>query len=169
MTYDWQGFAEHANIFEKIAEALTKIGQTLEHVKAYSELYPPSLIIPALGPLYGYVIAFLKKAVKWYTMSPWKRAWKAVAEPFDVGYQHTVLRIEMHTKYLEGMASVAEKVEIRGITQYLQSLLAKFAEFSARQVTMEGKVDDLVQTSAGEQSKTWYFWSVTDSPQAHTR
>lgn len=141
---------EHTRIFEKLAEALTTIGQSLERVKVYSQLYPPGLIIPALGPLYGYVIAFLKKAVQWYRMSSWKRVWKAVTEPFDVAYKQTVHLIENHTKYLDGMAQVAEKIEIRGITQRLQLMLTKLAEFSAWQISMEGKVDDLMQTSAGE-------------------
>ncbi|KIW81989.1 hypothetical protein Z517_05015 [Fonsecaea pedrosoi CBS 271.37] len=151
------GAIDHARLFAKIAEALTLVGESLQRVTVYSKLYSPAEILPTIARLYGHVILFLMKAVKWYKKSSWWRALKSVSEPYDIGYKETVDQIKACTASLDTVADSAAKVELRGVTlmqtqsvtslnavdSKLEWLHGAFAKSVSQLALVEGKIDSL--------------------------
>jgi hypothetical protein len=159
LSTDEQGVIDSARLFAKIAEALTFVGESLQRVEVYSKLYSPSEILPTIARLYGHIMLFLKKAVKWYKKSSWWRAFKSVSEPYDIGYKETVDQIKACTESLDTVADSAAKVELRGVTLMqtqsvtslnavdgkLQRLQDVFTKSVSQLASVEGKLDGLFQ------------------------
>ncbi|KIW32722.1 uncharacterized protein PV07_04250 [Cladophialophora immunda] len=111
------GVIEHAKLFSEISEALILIGDALAQADFNSKLYPISSISAAVSRLYVYIILFLQKAVKWYTMGRARRWVNAVFEPYDIGYKSTVEKIQKCIASLKDTANSAAHAELRGITK----------------------------------------------------
>jgi hypothetical protein len=96
-----------------------------------SKLYPTSFMETAVAKLYLYIIVFLQKAIKWYTMGRARRCINAVFEPYDIGYKSTVQKIEKCIASLKDTANEAAHAELRGVSQsqkYLQDTLESMNE-----------------------------------------
>lgn len=124
-----KGVIDHARLFAKIAEALTIIGESIERAELYSKIYSPDVVLPILARLYGHVLLFLQKAVKWYTGGPLRRMFKSVSDPYEIGYKNTVDEIKLCTASLDSVADSAAKVELRRVTISLQDLDSRLSHF----------------------------------------
>ncbi|OAP55322.1 hypothetical protein AYL99_10295 [Fonsecaea erecta] len=111
------GVIEHAKLFSEISEVLILVGDALAQADFTSKLYPTSFIATAISNLYTYIIIFLQKAVKWYTMSRAHRWVNAIFEPYDIGHKGTVQKIQKCIASLKDTANDAAHAELRGVSQ----------------------------------------------------
>ncbi|KAJ9633991.1 hypothetical protein H2204_006538 [Knufia peltigerae] len=111
------GVIEHAKLFTEISEALVLVGKALAQADFNSKLYPTRFIRTAISSLYTYIIMFLRKAVKWYTMGRARRWVNAVFEPYDIGHKATVQKIQKCIASLKDTANDAAHAELRGVSQ----------------------------------------------------
>ncbi|ETN41066.1 uncharacterized protein HMPREF1541_03001 [Cyphellophora europaea CBS 101466] len=182
MKFVLMGVIDNARLFAKIAEALTLVGESLQRVELYSKLYSASEILPIIARLYGHILLFLKKAIKWYQANRWWRAFKSVSEPYDIGYKATVDQIRACTASLDTAADSAAKVELRGVTlmqtQSVESLNAvdgklrqlqnAFAKYASQLSLMEGKLDNVCQVTSGKIITLGRFLGVNSNPVSGT-
>ena len=104
----------------ELSKALAKIGDVLPRVQIDAALYNTPWMKEAISRLYAYILLFLQKAVKWYTMGSARRAVSSVLNPYSSSFQETIKEISRCTASVDDIASTSGRAEIRGLTLFLE-------------------------------------------------
>ncbi|KAK5467171.1 hypothetical protein LTS15_000142 [Exophiala xenobiotica] len=128
MKFVVQGVMNHAELIVEISRALVNIADVLPHIKLGMDLYPTIYMKEAVSRVYAHVMLFLRKATKWYRMSPARRALSVLAKPYSIGYKDTVEQIRLCSESVHLVASAAARAELRDQTITLQEQMTKLQE-----------------------------------------
>lgn len=145
------GVVNHAELIVEISRALVNIGDALPHIKLGMDLYPTVYMKEAVSRVYAHIMLFLKKATKWYSLSPARRALSVLANPFSIGYKDTVDQIRLCTESVNLVAGAAARAELRDQTITLQEQMAKLQERDQDLQDMKAKLQRICNfADAGE-------------------
>lgn len=151
MKFIVQGVLNHTELVVEISRALINIADVLPHIKLGMDLYPTIYMQEAVSRVYAHIMLFLKKATKWYSMSPARRALSALARPYSIGYKDTVDQIRLCTESVNLVASAAARAELRDQTITLQEQMIKLQERDRDLQDMKAKLQRICDLAdAGE-------------------
>lgn len=153
-----QGILNHSNLVEQFSQALSLIAQVLPRSEVSADLYRTDEMRHAVANLYAHILLFLKQAAKWYNVGPAGRVLQALFKPFELSYKDTVEQIRICSQNIDGIASLASKVEIREIKTLLQNtsiMLARHeqklhdmqANFNTAQEELTARVGTVLQVT----------------------
>ena len=148
-----QGVLNHAELVVELAKALSDIADVLPHITLGMDLYPTVYMKEAISRVYAYIMLFLKKAAKWYSMSPARRAVSALVKPYSIGYKDTVERIRFCTDSVNLVASAAARAELRDQSITMQEQMTKLQHRDRDLDEMKGKLQRLCDFADASENK----------------
>ena len=143
----------HAELLTELSRALVSIADVLPHIKLGMDLYPTAYMKAAVSRVYAYIMLFLRKAAKWYSMSPARRAISALAKPYSIGYKDTVDQVRLCTESVNLVAGAAARAELRDQTISLQEQTIKLQERDVDLAQMKVKLQRLCDFADASESK----------------
>lgn len=145
------GVLNHAELVVEISKALINIADVLPHIKLGLDLYPTIYMKEAVSRVYAHIMLFLKKAAKWYSMGPARRALSVLTKPYSIGYRDTVHQVRLCTESVNLVASAAARAELRDQTITLQEQMVKLQERDKDLQEMKAKLGRICDfADAGE-------------------
>ncbi|KAI1752738.1 hypothetical protein F4782DRAFT_499913 [Xylaria castorea] len=138
------GIINHGNLVVQFSQALSMISHVLPITKLSAELYQTDQMKDAVANLYAHILLFLKQVVRWYVVGPAGRALAALFKPYELSYKDTVEQIRLCANTIDGIASIAMKVEVREMNVFLQEQSQRLTEREAKLHDMQVKFE-LVQ------------------------
>jgi hypothetical protein len=101
----------------------------------------------AMSRLYAYILLFLQKAVKWYTMSSARRAVSSILSPYSLSFKDTIEEIRKCTESVDAIANTSGRAEIRGLTIALEGQAEKLKESDRKLHDMQARMNELQASS----------------------
>lgn len=143
----------HAELVSEFSKALTDVGEVLPRAKLNSTLYQTDMMRDAVVGLYRHILLFLKKALKWYQLSPASRAISAIINPFKTDLKNTVDEVKKCAAVMEAVAGYSMKAELRDthslvrvINNHINDMETRFREALT---TMTAVMDQKLQALLG--------------------
>lgn len=106
---------QHGELLEKLAKALTLIGDVLPEVELSADLYKIDKMEKALGMMYFNIILLFWRAFRWYNKSPASRFFGSFASPYELKYKDVMEKIKECSTNIELIASGASRAELRSV------------------------------------------------------
>lgn len=148
-----QGIINHAELVTEFARAITDVGEVLPRAKLNSRLYQTEMMKDAVVGLYRHILLFLKKAMKWYQLSPTSRAFSAIMNPFKTDLKSTVDEVKKCAILMEDVAGYSMKAELRDthslvrvVNNHINDMEIRFRDSLA---TMRADMDQKLQALLG--------------------
>ncbi|KAB2573619.1 hypothetical protein DBV05_g7730 [Lasiodiplodia theobromae] len=109
------GIINHHELVERLAQALTDIGNILAQVKLTAELYQTDHMKQAVAALYAYILKFLVSVIPWYKHRLATRLLLSIVSPFNVVYRDTLQQVKNAVDTITALASHANWAELRDV------------------------------------------------------
>src|SRR2546423_1198690 len=109
----------------ELSKALTKVGEVLPRAQIDATLYDTPWMRNAIARLYAYIMLFLQKAVKWYTMGSRWRALSSILNPYSSSFKEVVDEIKKSAESVDAIARTSGRAEVRGLTRGLEGQAEK--------------------------------------------
>lgn len=138
-----QGILNHAKLVTELAKAIAKIGDVLPQVKLSAELYPTPTMKNAISRLYAHILLFLQQAMKWYNMSPARKAVSSIFLPFELHYQDTVDEVKLCAQMVNDIAGMANRAELRDVHITIQSLDQQLRQRDSKLLEMQVQLNHI--------------------------
>ncbi|KAH7131793.1 hypothetical protein B0J11DRAFT_547899 [Dendryphion nanum] len=135
------GIINHANLVEKLAQAITAIGDILPRAELSAELYQTDLMKTALSRLYGSILLFFQLCMKWFNKSSAGRLWASIKTPFELRYEPIFEQIQDCSTLVDDLSNTGMRVEIRGVRTLTESCHSKGLDIDRRLQEIETKLD----------------------------
>lgn len=121
----------HEELVTQIAHAFSEIGGLLPQIEMLAKLYPVEQIRVAAANLYAQILRFCVKATKWYKRNKFMHAVTAITKPYALEFKDVTTEIELHSRKLLNLASMACCAELRDmhveLTQVRRNTYARLA------------------------------------------
>lgn len=142
-----QGVLNHAQLVSELSKALTKVGEVLPRAQIDATLYDTPWMRDAISRLYAYIMLFLQKAVKWYTMGSRRRALSSILNPYSSSFKEVVDEIKNSAKTVDSIARTSGRAEIRGLTRGLEGQAETLRLSDRKLYEMQARIN-LLQASS---------------------
>ncbi|KAK8039916.1 hypothetical protein PG993_008327 [Apiospora rasikravindrae] len=103
----------HAGLVKNLAKACSCIAEALPRADLSLILYPTPAIREAVARLYGAIVKFALRALRWYQRGRLKHITSAIASPWALGFEEEFAEIERNSKSVEELAQSAARAELR--------------------------------------------------------
>jgi hypothetical protein len=131
----------------ELSRALASIAEVLPRIRLEGSLYPTDYMKDAISRVYAYIILFLQKAVKWYTMGAARRAVSSLFKPYSLSYKDTVDQIKICTEAVNAIASAASRAEVRDINITIEEQRERLKDTDKTLHNMQDRLIDLNASS----------------------
>lgn len=142
-----QGVLNHAELVSELSKALAKVGEVLPRAQIDATLYNTPWMKDAMSRLYAYILLFLQRAVKWYTMGSARRAVSSILNPYSSSFKDTIDEIKKCTESVDAIASTSGRAEIRGLTIALEGQAEKLKASDRKLNDMQARMNELQASS----------------------
>lgn len=128
----------------KLAEAFAEIGDALKSASDSCMMYQTDDMQNITSRLYLQIMRFCRKAVKWYTRHPLKRAFSSILHPYALSYKNIVEQIRYCSATLKDRSNTAMGAELRDVHISVQTQGARLEGFAAAMIDMQTKLGSVV-------------------------
>lgn len=147
----------------ELSRALTSIAEVLPRIRLEASLYPTDYMKDAISRVYAYIILFLQKAVKWYTMGAARRAVSSLFKPYSLSYKETVDQIKICTESVDAIASAALRAEARDINITVEEQGERLKETDKTLHDMQNQLLELHAASQRTEAQLLQMWQLATS------
>jgi hypothetical protein len=138
-----QGIMNHADLVQKLSEALVAISNVLPRTELSAALYPTESMEAALSRLYVSIILFSVQCVRWYNRSSLGRLWKAFKDPFELFYQDLVEQIKLCSDHIDALANAGIHAKAHDSIVMQKQHHTLLIELDLKLVQMQAKFDQM--------------------------